>query len=56
MSRLTRYNDCGNVEIIGVNPGRLHRELTATELNLVSEALKKLAKYEDSDEREGVQS
>ena len=50
--RLTERDEYGNADIIGVDSSELQGSLEFDELNLVTNALNKLADYEDA-EREG---
>ena len=46
--RLTEIDEFGNFDIIGVDCGELQFNLEFNEMNLVTEALNKLAAYEDT--------
>lgn len=46
--RLTEIDEFGNFDIIGVNCGELQFNLEFDEINLVTDALNKLAAYEDA--------
>jgi len=53
MNRLTERDEFGNADIIGVDSGDLCNELfLADELNKVTDALNKLAAYEDAEEKQ----
>ena len=47
MKRLTEYDEYGNADIIGVNSPDLQLHLECDEFNRVTDALNKLAAYED---------
>ncbi len=47
MKRLTERDEYGNADIIGVNSANLQENLEFEEFNKVTNALNKLAKYED---------
>ena len=47
MRRLTEYDEFGNADIIGVNSPDLQMNLKFDEVNRVTDALNKLAAYED---------
>ena len=51
MERLTQYDEFGNADIIGVDSEELQINLDYAELNRVTNALNKLAKYEDLEEQ-----
>lgn len=48
MERLTEWDEFGNADIIGVNSADLMLHLEYDELNLVTDALNRLAAYEDT--------
>ena len=48
MNRLTKRDEYGNADIIGVDSGGWTIELEYDEMNLVTEALNKLAEYEET--------
>jgi hypothetical protein len=48
MERYTEYDEYGNADIIGVNSPDLQLHLDFDEMNRVTDALNRLAKYEDS--------
>ena len=50
MARLTERDEFGNVDIVGAYMLQRDLELDFTELNLVTEALNKLARLEDLEE------
>lgn len=49
MKRLTERDEYGNADIIGVDSCDLQGNLNAKEMNLVTNALNKLAAYEDEE-------
>lgn len=51
MERLTKYDVFGNADIIGVNGADLQGNLEFNQMNLVTAALRKLARYEDLTEQ-----
>ena len=51
MERLTERDEYGNADIIGVDSADLQLNLEFDELNKVTDALNKLAEYEDKIER-----
>ena len=51
MERLTQYDEFGNADIIGVDSEELQINLDFAELNRVTNALNKLAEYEDLEEQ-----
>lgn len=52
MERLTSRDEFGNADIIGVNSSDLQSNLSFDEFNRVTEALNRLAMYEDFQEKE----
>lgn len=50
MERLTRRDEFGNASIIGVNSADIRLNLFCDEFNKVTDALNKLAEYEDLEE------
>lgn len=48
IERLTEYDEYGNADIIGVDSAELQLNLEFDELNRVTDALNRLAAYEDS--------
>lgn len=54
MSRLTRVDEFGNADIIGMDDETWQMALGFDDLNRVTEALNKLCCYEDSEENKGV--
>lgn len=50
MERLTKRDEFGNADIIGVDSEELQCNLGFEELNKVTDALNKLAEYEDLEE------
>ena len=51
--RLTTRDEFGNADIIGVDSARLQLHLDYDEINRVTEALNRLARYEDEHEKGG---
>lgn len=51
MGRLTKRDEYGNADIIGVESADLQMNLTFDEMNKVTESLNKLAHYEDLEEQ-----
>jgi len=54
LPRLTERDEYGNADIIGVESVDLYDELRNNEINLVTEALNKLAMLEDIEEELGM--
>ena len=52
MGRLTKRDEYGNADIIGVDSADLHLNLDFEEMNKVTEALNRLAELEDKIERD----
>lgn len=50
MERLTKRDEYGNADIIGVDSNELQLNLEFEELNKVTDALNRLATYEDTEE------
>lgn len=50
MKRLTKRDEYGNADIIGVDSSELQLNLEFEELNKVTDALNRLATYEDTEE------
>ena len=51
MERLTEYDEFGNADIIGVDSENLQLNLDFEQMNKVTNALNKLAEYEDLEEQ-----
>ncbi len=54
MKRLTECDEFGNADIIGVDSMDLQCNLSGDEFNKVTNALNKLAEYEDLEEQENM--